>query len=81
MFQCLNEHRKTECDRTGNTHSTRRRLDRILYLLVKNGNDWMMPQGNLIEGNSLCQVIGVQHMIIGEGFCRQRVFIGCIINI
>uniref|UniRef100_A0A1X7VQ26 Large ribosomal subunit protein mL46 N-terminal domain-containing protein n=1 Tax=Amphimedon queenslandica TaxID=400682 RepID=A0A1X7VQ26_AMPQE len=47
--------RETEPDRTGDVRSTMRKLDRILYLLVKTEDEWRMPQGGLMEGMNLCQ--------------------------
>ena len=51
--------RETEADRTRNHHSLYRKLDSILYLLVKKPRElhaWQMPQGGLDQGESLIQV-------------------------
>jgi len=51
--------RETEADREGDMRSLRRRLDQMLYLLVKKPrghHSWQMPQGGLEEGESLLQV-------------------------
>ena len=53
------DYRETEADRTGNYHSLYRKLDSILYLLVKKPRElhtWQMPQGGLDQGESLIQV-------------------------
>ena len=49
----------TEADRSNDLHSVGRRLDKVLYLLVKkkrSSHSWQMPQGALVEGESLLQV-------------------------
>lgn len=51
--------RETEADREGDMQSLRRRLDQMLYLLVRKPRSqyhWQMPQGGLEEGESLLQV-------------------------
>lgn len=53
--------RETEADREGDLKSLCRRLDQMLYLLVKkprSQHSWQMPQGGLEEGESLLQVCG-----------------------
>lgn len=53
------DYRETEADRTGNYRSLYRKLDSILYLLVKKPRElhtWQMPQGGLDQGESLIQV-------------------------
>ena len=52
-------YRETEADRIGNYRSLYRKLDSILYLLVKKPRElhaWQMPQGGLDQGESLIQV-------------------------
>lgn len=51
--------RLTEADQSGDTRSLLRRLDRVLYLLVKKPRQehaWQMPQGSVEAGESLLQV-------------------------
>jgi 8-oxo-dGTP pyrophosphatase MutT (NUDIX family) len=51
--------RRTEADKSGDLHSFQRQLDKTLYLLVKkkrSSHCWQMPQGSLVEGESLLQV-------------------------
>ena len=51
--------RLTEADRSGDMRSLLRRLDRVLYLLVRKPRQehaWQMPQGSVEEGESLLQV-------------------------
>lgn len=52
-------HRITAADRTNDVRSVQRQLDKVLYLLVKknrSSHSWQMPQGGLVEGESLLQV-------------------------
>ena len=45
--------RETEADRRGDRQSLQRRLDQVLYLLVKKPrreHTWQMPQGGVEEG-------------------------------
>ena len=50
----------TEADKTGNTHTTDRHLDKKLVLLVKqnlgNQSHWVLPQSEWQEGESLREV-------------------------
>ena len=51
--------RNTQADQSGDLQSLQRRLDKVLYLLVKkkrSNHSWQMPQGSLTEGESLLQV-------------------------
>ena len=51
--------RETEADRTGDMKSLQRKLDRVLYLLVKKPRKehaWQMPQGGLEQQESLIEV-------------------------
>ena len=51
--------RETEADRRGDRRSLQRRLDQVLYLLVKKPrreHTWQMPQGGVEEGESLLEV-------------------------
>lgn len=51
--------RETEADRRGDQRSLQRRLDQVLYLLVKKPRKehaWQMPQGGVEEGESLLEV-------------------------
>ena len=51
--------RETEADKQGDQRSLQRRLDRVLYLLVKKPrreHAWQMPQGGVEEGESLLEV-------------------------
>lgn len=51
--------RETEADRSGDLKSLQRKLDRVLYLLVKKPRKehaWQMPQGGLEEQESLIEV-------------------------
>lgn len=51
--------RETEADRRGDRRSLQRRLDQVLYLLVKKPRKehaWQMPQGGVEEGESLLEV-------------------------
>lgn len=51
--------RETEADRERDMQSLCRRLDQMLYLLVRKPRSqfrWQMPQGGLDEGESLLQV-------------------------
>ena len=55
--------RETEADRTGDMRSLERKLDRVLYLLVKkprNEHTWQMPQGGIEENESLAEVCKCQ---------------------
>ena len=50
---------RTAADESGDLHSVQRELDKMLYLLVKkkrSSHCWQMPQGSLVEGESLLQV-------------------------
>jgi len=51
--------RETEADRNDDRRSLNRRLDQMLYLLVKKPrreHAWQMPQGGVEEGESLLEV-------------------------
>ena len=51
--------RETEADKREDRRSLQRRLDRVLYLLVKKPrreHAWQMPQGGVEEGESLLEV-------------------------
>lgn len=51
--------RETEADKQGDRRSLQRRLDQVLYLLVKKPRKehaWQMPQGGVEEGESLLEV-------------------------
>ena len=51
--------RETEADRSRDMKSLQRKLDRVLYLLVKKPRKehaWQMPQGGLEEQESLIEV-------------------------
>lgn len=51
--------RETEADRSRDLKSLQRKLDRVLYLLVKKPRKehaWQMPQGGLEEQESLIEV-------------------------
>lgn len=51
--------RVTEADRTSDVRSLERKLDRVLYLLVKKPRQdhaWQMPQGGVEEEESLIEV-------------------------
>ena len=51
--------RETEADKRGDRRSLQRRLDQMLYLLVKKPrreHAWQMPQGGVEEGESLLEV-------------------------
>ena len=57
--------RETEADRSDDRKSLHRKLDRVLYLLVKkprSDHAWQMPQGGLEEGESLLEVSAVIEM-------------------
>lgn len=59
--------RETDADKSGDCHTLKRKLDRILYLVVKKQgeqNSWQMPQGNLHEGKTLSQVHVTSQYII-----------------
>ena len=51
--------RETEADKAGDMKSLQRKLDRVLYLLVKKPRKeyaWQLPQGGLEEQESLIEV-------------------------
>lgn len=51
--------RETEADRAGDMKSLQRKLDRVLYLLVKKPRKkhaWQLPQGGLEQQESLVEV-------------------------
>ena len=51
--------RETVADQTGDMHSLARKLDRVVYLLVKKSREehaWQMPQGGLEPDESLLEV-------------------------
>ena len=51
--------RRTAADQSGDLHCVQRQLDKMLHLLVKKkrrSHCWQMPQGGLVEGESLLQV-------------------------
>lgn len=51
--------RETPADLANDMKAVQRKLDRVLYLLVKKARQehaWQMPQGGLEEGESLAQV-------------------------
>jgi len=53
--------RETVADQTGDVRSLNRKLDRVLYLLVKKPREkhtWQMPQGSLEPDESLLEVNG-----------------------
>ena len=64
--------RATEADRTGDMRSMERKLDRVLYLLVKKPRKehvWQMPQGGIEEQESLVEVRSVIYIL--EVFCES----------
>ncbi len=51
--------RETEADRSGDMRTLQRKLDRVLYLLVKKPREehaWQMPQGGVDADESLLEV-------------------------
>ena len=51
--------RNTAADQSGDMRTAERRLDKMLYLLVKKNRGshcWQVPQGGLEEGETLLQV-------------------------
>lgn len=51
--------RLTEADQSSDLRSAVRQLDKTLYLLVKKDREeysWQMPQGSVVEGESLLHV-------------------------
>ena len=51
--------RETEADKAGDMKSLQRKLDRVLYLLVKKprkDHAWQLPQGGLEQQESLVEV-------------------------
>ena len=64
--------RQTPADLNDDKKSMQRKLDRVLYLLVKKARQdhvWQMPQGGLEEGESLAQVALLQLLCCVLGWC------------
>ena len=78
--------RNTAADQSGDMRTAERRLDKMLYLLVKKNRAshcWQVPQGGLEEGETLLQVkfncattvvyivVWIMSRVQRGGYCRR----------
>lgn len=67
--------RLTEADAANDMRSLERRLDRVLYLLVKKprkDHQWQMPQGGVEEKESLLEVHSTLKLMLFETYFSPR---------